>query len=151
MWQLRTGKGGYCIRRSHRDPEVDSYLRKAERDLATASRMSAEGAEFADVVCFHAEQCAEKALKGLILGLGDVPPRTHDLMVLLRTISRIERKTHDLERFCLVLTDYAVAPRYPGWEDVVGEVNLDDVLEAAMGVLDRVLARLGLTETDRSG
>jgi hypothetical protein len=29
-----------------------------------------------------------------------------------------------LEGFCLALTDYAVAPRYPGWEDLVWEVDI---------------------------
>jgi hypothetical protein len=27
--------------------------------LATAVRMAVEGPEFADIICFHAEQCAE--------------------------------------------------------------------------------------------
>jgi HEPN domain-containing protein len=62
------------MRRSHQDPEVESYLRKAERDLATAIRMSESGPDFADIVCFHAEQCAEESLKGLIPALGKVPP-----------------------------------------------------------------------------
>ena len=69
------------MRRSHADPEVESYLRKAERGLATAVRMSESGSEFANIICFHAEQCAEKALKGLMLALRQVPPRTHDLVI----------------------------------------------------------------------
>jgi len=78
------------MRRSHADPEVESYLRKAERDLATAVRMSESGPEFADIICFHAEQCAEKALKGLMLALRQVPPRTHDLVVLLQAITKLD-------------------------------------------------------------
>jgi HEPN domain-containing protein len=68
------------MRRSHPDPDVESYLRKAERDLTTATRMRADGTEFADVVCFHAQQCAEKALKGLVLSVGgraSADPRPH--------------------------------------------------------------------------
>jgi HEPN domain-containing protein len=76
------------MRRSHQDPEAESYLRKAERDLATAVRMSQEGPDFADIICFHAQQCAEKSLKGLILALGDVPPRTHALLVYKRHCPR---------------------------------------------------------------
>jgi len=102
------------MRRSHSDPEVESYLRKAERDLATAGRMSESGPDFADVVCFRAEQCAEKALKALILALGEMPPRTHDLVVLQQALCRLEKKGQILQGYCLALTDYAVAPRYPG-------------------------------------
>ena len=98
--------------------------------------MSTDGTDFADVVCFRAEQCAEKALKGWILELGDVPPQAHDLLVLLKTISRLGQVTDDLETFCLVLTDFAVAPRYPGWEDVIGNVDIEAVLECLLARLD---------------
>jgi HEPN domain-containing protein len=135
------------MRHSHQDPEVESYLRKAERDLATAIRMSEAGPDFADIVCFHAEQCAEKSLKGLILALGEVPPRTHDLVVLQKTLGGMGERNQDLEGFCLALSDYAVAPRYPGWEDLVGNVDVDCVLRSARAVLDYVLVWLKLTGT----
>jgi len=134
------------MRRSHPNPDVESFLRKAERDVATALRMSEAGPDFADVICFHAEQCAEKSLKGLILALGETPPRTHDLVVLHHAVRGLDKTIHDLEGFCLELADYAVAPRYPGWEDLVGTVDIKDVLEAANTVLDRVLRRLDLTD-----
>jgi HEPN domain-containing protein len=126
------------MRRSHPDPEVESYLRKAERDLATAVRMSESGQDFADIICFHAEQCAEKALKGLILALGQVPPRTHDLVVLQQALTKLDRRGADLQGYCLALSDYAVAPRYPGWEDLVGTVDIGGVLSYASAVLDQI-------------
>jgi HEPN domain-containing protein len=135
------------MRRSHPDPEVESYIRKAERDLATAIRMAEEGPEFADIICFHAEQCAEKSLKGLMLALGELPPRTHDLTVLQQALAGMDDSNRRLEGFCLALTDYAVAPRYPGWEDLVGTVDIDHVLESARCVLDHVLVRLELTSS----
>jgi HEPN domain-containing protein len=126
------------MRRSHSDPEVESYLRKAERDLATAVRMSESGQEFADIICFHAEQCAEKALKGLILALGQVPPRTHDLVVLQQASTKLDGRGAVFQGFCLALSDYAVAPRYPGWEDLVGTVDIGAVISFASAVLDNV-------------
>jgi HEPN domain-containing protein len=132
------------MRHNHSDPEVESYLSKAERDFATAVRMAGEGPEFADIICFHAEQCAEKSLKGLLLALGQVPPRTHDLTVLQKALAEMDDSSKLLEGFCLALTDYAVAPRYPGWEDLVGEVNIDRVLESARSIHDYVLTRLKL-------
>ena len=132
------------MRRSHPDPEVESYLRKAERDLRTAVRMSEEGPEYADVVCFHAEQCAEKSLKALILALGEDPPRTHDLLILIRVLNRLTSQSHRLEDSCVALTDYAVAPRYPGWEDLAGKVDLEGILESAKSVLDFAFIQLDL-------
>ena len=44
-----------------------AFLQKGARDLRTAQRMAEEPGEFSDVVCFHAQQCAEKAFKALIV------------------------------------------------------------------------------------
>ena len=134
------------MRRSHPDPEVESYLRKTERDLATAVRMSESGQEFADIICFHAEQCAEKALKGLILALGQAPPRTHDLVVLQQALTKLDGRSAVFQGFCLALSDYAVAPRYPGWEDLVGTVDIGAVISFASAVHDHVGILLGLKD-----
>jgi HEPN domain-containing protein len=134
------------MRRSHPDPEVESYLRKAERDLATAVRMSESGPDFADIICFHAEQCAEKALKGFILALGQVPPRTHDLVVLQQALTKLDIRGTVLQGYCLALSDYAVAPRYPGWEDLVGNVDIGGVVNSASAVLDHVELWLDLKD-----
>ena len=104
---------------SHPDPEVESYLRKAERDLATATQMSEAGRDFADIVCFHAQQCAEKALKGLTLSFGTEPPRTHDLVVLLQALSRIDPERPEIQQYCLELTDYAVRAYWMNKEEVI--------------------------------
>ena len=70
-------------------------------------------------VCFHAQQCAEKALKGFLTCLGIPHPRTHALEVLLDLL-----KAHDIQVPANVdeafeLTQYAVQTRYPGeWEPV---------------------------------
>jgi len=74
------------MRPRHRDPEIEAYIRRAERDLATAEHMTEKGQDFTDVICFHAEQCAVKSLKPLPLGFGQVPRRTHDLGIFGRTI-----------------------------------------------------------------
>jgi HEPN domain-containing protein len=39
-----------------------------------------------DTVCFHAQQCAEKYLKALLLQAGSEPPKTHDLRLLLQRL-----------------------------------------------------------------
>jgi HEPN domain-containing protein len=136
------------MRRSLSDPEIEAYISKAERDLATAQHMAEEGATFADVICFHAEQCAEKALKALLLRLDQVPPRTHDLVWILQTIIAIEPDMAAVEYECMILTDYAVAPRYPGWEDVTGAVDLPEVIKSAAMILKRVMIKLGLNPTE---
>ncbi len=76
-----------------------------------------------------------------------MPPRAHNLTVRLKALANTDERSKLLEGFCLTLTDYAVAPRYPGWEDLVGKVEIDYVLESAKSVFDYVPARLELTST----
>ena len=62
---------------------VREWIVKAEADYATAGRelRASENANL-DAVCFHAQQCVEKLMKGLLIHLRVVPPKTHDLVHL---------------------------------------------------------------------
>jgi HEPN domain-containing protein len=50
--------------------DIQAFLEKASRDLRTAERMAEEPGDFRDIVCFHAQQCAEKSLKAVLLAQG---------------------------------------------------------------------------------
>jgi HEPN domain-containing protein len=82
---------------------VREWITKAEADFATATRemASPENPNF-DAVCFHAQQCIEKYLKGLLIARGVIPPKTHDLAVL----------------------DGLMSPAYPDWRWPVEELRL---------------------------
>lgn len=94
---------------------VREWVQKAERDYATATReLAALEQPNYDAVCFHAQQCIEKLMKGLLIQRGIMPPKTHDLAYLSQFISPVcPEWTCPLEdlRF---LTRAAVAYRYPG-------------------------------------
>jgi len=67
-----------------------------------------------DAACFHAQQCVEKLMKGLLITLGSVPPRTHDLANLSHLVSASCLSwAWPLEDLRL-LTRAAVTFRYPG-------------------------------------
>jgi HEPN domain-containing protein len=62
---------------------VKEWVEKAEADFGTAQREFAAGPRpNYDAVCFHAQQCIEKLMKGLFIAFGSVPPKTHDLATL---------------------------------------------------------------------
>jgi HEPN domain-containing protein len=65
------------------------WIDKARRDLRMAEFALEQGSDFTDQVCFHAQQCAEKALKAVLVGAGRVPPRAHDLAALLDEVERV--------------------------------------------------------------
>lgn len=79
--------------------ESERWLRFAREDLRMAELALPNGIH--NQVCFHAQQCAEKALKGLLTYQGTIPPRTHritDLLSLLKS-DPFDVETHLLDRF----------------------------------------------------
>ena len=68
-----------------------------------------------EIICYHCQQCAEKALKALYIALG-IPggvPRTHDLSMLLDQMHNFVQIDDDLYDLADTLTPYGTAARYP--------------------------------------
>lgn len=63
-----------------READFRAWFKKAESDLKTAEHILTlkESCPF-DIVCFHAQQCAEKYLKALLVFRSIDFPKTHDL------------------------------------------------------------------------
>jgi len=64
---------------------VLAWVRQAENDLAMAE--FARGGGFHAQACYHCSQAAEKALKGLLIALGEEPPRSHALERLVDALT----------------------------------------------------------------
>jgi HEPN domain-containing protein len=99
------------------DPElarlVSRWVEKAERDLRLAelALAQAEPCPF-DLVCYHAQQCAEKYLKSYLVARQVEFPYTHDLRVLTGMIEG-ELGTGPFCRQAGALTVYESRTRYP--------------------------------------
>jgi len=94
---------------------VSEWIAKAEGDYATAAReLRATDSPNFDAVCFHAEQCVEKLMKALLIQLGVVPPRSHDLPSLDRLLSPVCNSWSWPLTELRLLTRAAVDFRYPG-------------------------------------
>ncbi len=94
---------------------VEEWVAKAESDYATAGReLQAVANPNYDAVCFHAQQCAEKLMKALLIHLGSIPPKTHDLVALDRLLVPLTADwSWPLEELRF-LTRASVDYRYPG-------------------------------------
>jgi HEPN domain-containing protein len=122
---------------------VKEWLEKAEKDFATARRELAAGdSPNYDAVCFHAQQCIEKLMKGLLIHLGVTPTRTHDLAYLNQPLASVcpdwSWPLEDL-RF---LTRAAVAFRYPG--EAADKEDAQQAFRIAAGLLEKLLALLSV-------
>lgn len=111
------------------------WLDKAHDDLSVARAIlrSDIGVEWA--ACFHAQQAAEKALKGVLVHLGIDFPKSHSLDRLVALMPVESARQFDLEAL-VELTPWAVAGRYP--EDI--ENPTKEHAEWIIGIAAEVLA-----------
>ena len=117
------------------DDVVLNWLQRARSDLQIGRvALRAKGVMLEDI-CFHAQQCAEKALKALLLQRGVNFPKTHTIEVLLDLlkIQRVDIPDGVDEAF--ELSDYAVQTRYPGEWEPVTKAEARRALERAALVL----------------
>lgn len=95
--------------------DVRDWVVKAEEDyLAAQSLRRKRKPALNNVVCFHAQQCAEKYLKAFLTRERIVFPKTHDLLDLLELARKAQSALELLRPDFEYLQPYAVAFRYPG-------------------------------------
>jgi HEPN domain-containing protein len=117
---------------------------KAEADFSTATRelKALESPNF-DAVCFHAQQCVEKLMKALLIHLGAVPPRTHDLTELDRFLAPVCPQWSWPVQELRFLTRAAVDFRYPG--ESADHAEATESLDIATRLRAKLRALLGLS------
>ena len=91
------------------------WVSKAEADRHVAQRCLDEAKSDpgqADIVCFHAQQCAEKYIKTVLVVEGIVFSKIHDLLELVKLMKELKERLNrdDLDN----LNKYSVDLRYPG-------------------------------------
>ena len=119
------------------DPEIllaiQRWITKADHDLATAEKMFQEGQEYTDVVCFHCQQTAEKALKACLTYAGIHVEKTHYLPKLLDQCLEIDPTFEAFRNNARSLTDYAIEVRYiEEWK----EIEMDEAKRAIVVAAD---------------
>jgi HEPN domain-containing protein len=112
------------------------WLVRAERDLRVARYLLTMPDPPPESVGFHAQQCAEKALKGF-LALHRVPfERRHDLNYLIDLCAPLDRDFEQFRAEADELTPYAVEFRYL---DALPLMPLEPT-RAAVDTADRIYA-----------
>lgn len=62
---------------------VEEWMEYAQRDILSAKYLTSMKPEPLEIICFHCQQAAEKALKAYLVFLEIRVPKTHDLDQLL--------------------------------------------------------------------
>jgi len=121
---------------------VGQWVKKAAQDLATATHLAGEGAQFREAVAFHAQQAVEKYLKALLVRHQVEFPKTHDIRQLLNLLHPLHSKTADALRDTEWLSPFGVEIRYPGDTPEMLPGEEGRAVELAGRVRDRVMALL---------
>jgi HEPN domain-containing protein len=90
------------------------WVRKAEADFRAANELARASPPLNDVICFHAQQAAEKYLKALLQELGITIPRTHNIVAILPLLVPHHGNLSRLRRGVDFLSRFAIETRYPG-------------------------------------
>ncbi len=91
------------------------WIEKAEGDFNLLEReIRARKNPNYDAVCFHAQQCVEKYLKGRLMEANVGFPKTHDLVLLLDLTLPVEPLWEIHRDGLSFLSGFGVEFRYPG-------------------------------------
>ena len=120
-------------------PEATLWLDKASSDLAAARFLRQNRDLPSEIAAFHYQQAAEKAIKGLLVEEGIIPPRSHDLRSLLGQLADQRGLDADVAD---ELVPFAVLARYPGFGSQP-EVSLLDRFDAFVSSCVTRLNRTG--------
>jgi HEPN domain-containing protein len=112
----------------------------------------ARSGQFYAQACYHCSQAAEKALKGLLIGLGQDPPRSHSLERLVDALADLGLEVESLRSLQLKsLSRMTTATRYPDADEA--PMNLFDARDCdlALGVAKSVLETVTKSLGDSNG
>ena len=113
----------------------EAWLERSRSDLQVARIVLGVPGVVLEDACFHAQQCAEKALKALLLERNLRVPRTHVLETLLDLLKSSGLVLPIAVDQAYFLTEYAVQTRYPGVRLDVTRPEAEQAIEAANQVL----------------
>jgi len=125
-----------------RAADTRAWLAKADMDLkAAAHELTAVPPFTADAV-FHAQQAAEKAMKGFLVWHDSPFGKTHDLAEIGRRCAGIDPSLESLLMRAASLTQYAWRFRYPGEPQEPSVEEAERAIALAREVYEAVVSRL---------
>jgi len=96
---------------------ISSWMEKADRDLEVAKRELKLSDPLTDIICFHAQQSAEKYMKAYLIWLDIEFQKTHDIEDLVVVASKKDPSILKFKDSGAELSVFAVEARYPEFEE----------------------------------
>ncbi len=96
------------------DNDLEIWIDHAEDDFNAAGKLLRGKKPSVYGACFHAQQCAEKYMKAILVIQGKRFPMTHDLVLINKLLSQSEIVTGFSEDLLETLSSYVIRARYSG-------------------------------------
>ena len=151
IYDRHPSAGGRSLRSRVKEPTMESrrahgrnWLERVELELLLSR--GALTPQTAWGACFHAQQAAEKALKGLLIFSGRPLERTHSVIELARMCAREDAEFLECSADAQVLNSYYIDTRYAeGNEHTFREYELSEgqqAVERAQRIVSLVRSRI---------
>jgi len=121
---------------------IQSWLIKAQHDLASAHVLAANDSPLLDTAIYHCQQAAEKAVKGFLVFCDQEFERVHDVEVLIKAAMPYKAGFAAWTDAGRLLTPYARMFRYPGIVVEPSREQFSQALSCAEGIYTLVLTLL---------
>lgn len=124
--------------------EAREWLTRAERDLSAGDALLASTPPFPEIVVYHMQQAAEKALKGFLAAQNRPFEMTHDLVPLLDACRHADPTFAAFLPTAQVLSPYATRFRYLPGPLAPPVADAERAVQLARELVDFVRQRLGI-------
>jgi HEPN domain-containing protein len=118
------------------DRSCDEWLKRAKSSLKISKTAKDKDVYYEDL-CFEAQQCAEKALKGLLVYFNQEICKVHSFHVILEKIEKLINIPNNVKEVT-ELSDYAIQTRYPGDYRPIDKEEYERAVQIAKIVLEWV-------------
>jgi len=122
--------------------EAKAWLAKASEDLRAAKVELAADPPLLGHTVFHAQQAAEKAMKGFLTWHQTAFRKTHNLIEVGGACHAIDSTLEPVLRRAAMLTDYAWKYRYPGEPFQPTKNDAKSALRLSREVYEAIVSRL---------
>lgn len=121
----------------------EAWLFKAENDLKSAKKLISGDEWISDTAVFHAQQCAEKALKAFLSYNRKPIQKTHDIAYLVELCVELDHGFQKFTEDAAVLTPLGTMFRYPDIVLLPDVPDVTDAIDRAERILSFVQEKLG--------
>ena len=118
---------------------ADEWRDFARGDLDSAHFLQGARPLRVEIICYHCQQAAEKALKAVLIYHEEELPYIHNTLRLWRLAFALEPTLLDLEAQSDRLRDFATTARYPN-EANITERDMKQALRDAQAIVEAVEA-----------